>query len=182
MFPKFFTLEEARAALPVIKEFLLVANNELEILAEDLIEANARFDRLEKRLTAANIIAVATADRNQSEWSNADETFESEVKRSGSLHHCPHEEDEERFQDAAKSLADLQNNYLIRLNYWLDKINEQGVILRDLRTGLLDFPAREGSLEYFLCWRLSDADITTWHLTSDGFAGRKPLSVLIEYT
>ncbi len=181
MFPKFFTLEEARAALPVIKEFLLAANSELEILAEDLIEANERFDRIEKRLTHANIISVATRDSTL-DWSKADELFEREVKRSGALHHTPHEEDEERFSEAAHSLADLQNNYLIRLNYWLDKINEQGVILRDLRTGLLDFPAREGSLEYFLCWRLSDSDITTWHPVNEGFAGRKPLSVLIEYT
>lgn len=182
MFPKFFTLEEARQALPVIREFLLAANNELEILAEDLVEANDRFDRLERRLTSANISSVLTGDNVNSDFSKADEVFEREVKRSGSLHHCPHEEDESRFQQAAHNLADMQNNYLIRLNYWLDKINEQGVILRDLRTGLLDFPAKQGSLEYFLCWKLSDADITTWHLIHDGFAGRKPLSVLIEYT
>lgn len=175
MIPKFFTLEEARSVLPIIKEFILAANAELEILAEDLIEANDKFDRLERRLTAANILDVSRGEAKTAYGSK-------HLNPSRCLDHTPHEEDEQRFEQSAHELADLQNNYIIRLNYWLDKISEQGVILRDLRTGLLDFPARQDRLEYFLCWRLSDSDINTWHLINDGFAGRKPLSVLIEYT
>lgn len=176
MFPKFFTLEEAQSVLPVVKEFILTANAELEVLAEDLIEANAKFERLERRLTASNIMDVAKGE------SGLDDGKRKRASRANVLDHNPREEDEQRFEKSAYELAKLQENYIIRLNYWLDKISEQGVILRDLRTGLLDFPAKEGTLEYFLCWKLSDADITTWHLIHDGFAGRKPLSVLIEYT
>jgi len=192
MFPKFFTLEEARAALPAIKEFILAANSELEILAEDLIEANARFDRLERRLTTANILEVATGERGASgrqlsERSDLESLCTEDTKlekhrlKSNSMHHYPHEEDAERFEESMHELAQMQNNYIIRLNYWIDKIAEQGVLLRDLRTGLLDFPAKQANLEYFLCWKLTDSDITTWHPTNEGFAGRKPLSVLIEY-
>lgn len=177
MIRKHFTLEEARKALPAIRDFIVAANMELEILAEDLIEANDKFDRLERRLTAANIMDVVI----NSDSGHADGQRKS-ASRANVLDHIPHEEDEQRYEKTAHELADMQNNYIVRLNYWVDKITEQGVMLRDLRSGLLDFPAREGSFEYLLCWRLSDPDITTWHLINDGFTGRKPLSVLIEYT
>ncbi len=173
---KYFTLEEARQALPGIRDFIVAANAELEILAEDLIEANEKFDRLERRLTAANIMDVIKSDGGHGDRGKKGSS------RANVLDHVPHEEDEQKYERTAHELADMQNNYIVRLNYWVDKITEQGVVLRDLRSGLLDFPAREGALEYFLCWRLSDSDITTWHPIDEGFNGRKPLSVLIEYT
>lgn len=176
MIRKYFTLEEARQALPAIRDFIVAANAELEMLAEDLIEANDKFDRLERRLTAANIMDVVKSDSGRADGSRKS------ASRANVLDHVPHEEDEQKYEKSAHELADMQNNYIIRLNYWVDKITEQGVVLRDLRSGLLDFPAREGTFEYFLCWRLTDPDITSWHLLNDGFAGRKPLSVLIEYT
>lgn len=176
MIRKYFTLEEARKALPAIRDFIVAANAELEILAEDLIEANDKFDRLERRLTAANIMDVVKSDSSMADGPRKS------ASRANVLDHVPHEEDEQKYEKTAHELANMQNNYIIRLNYWVDKITEQGVVLRDLRSGLLDFPAREGTFEYFLCWRLSDSDITTWHLINDGFTGRKPLSVLIEYT
>jgi hypothetical protein len=173
---KYFTLEEARKALPGIRDFIVAANAELEILAEDLIEANEKFDRLERRLTTANIMDVIKSDGGYADSSKKGSS------RANVLDHVPHEEDEQKYERTAHELADMQNNYIVRLNYWVDKITEHGVVLRDLRSGLLDFPAREGALEYFLCWRLSDSDITTWHPIDEGFNGRKPLSVLIEYT
>lgn len=176
MIRKYFTLEEAREALPAIRDFIVAANAELEILAEDLIEANDKFDRLERRLTAANIMDVVASDSGHADGSRKSSS------RANVLDHVPHEEDELKYEKTAHELADMQNNYIVRLNYWVDKITEQGVVLRDLRSGLLDFPARDGAFEYWLCWRLTDSDITTWHLITDGFNGRKPLSVLIEYT
>ena len=174
MYLKYFTLEEARKALPEVREFILAANAELERLAEDLIEANARFDRIEKRLTTMNILGVASGSSPSASYSSFSD---SDVKPRNSAS----EQLEESFEQSASDVAKLQDNYLKRLNYWLDEITEQGVILRDLKTGLLDFPARQGDLEYFLCWRLCDDDINSWHLINDGFQGRKPLSVLIEY-
>lgn len=172
MFPKYFTLEEARALLPSVRDFVTAANVELERLAEDLVEANGQFDRLERRITKANVLRVAQAPAGQTGSFGFDET---------SLSHGLSDEEQQSYEKSAHELAQLQENYLIRLNYWLDKINDCGAILRDLRSGLLDFPAREGEFEYFLCWRLSDDDISHWHLINDGFIGRKPLAVLIEY-
>lgn len=58
---------------------------------------------------------------------------------------------------------------------------ETGVNLRDIRSGLLDFPDRNGNFEYFLCWKLGEKDVQYWHPIDEGFIGRKPLAVLAEY-
>lgn len=58
---------------------------------------------------------------------------------------------------------------------WLD---ERGIVLRDIPTGLLDFPALVEGRQVWLCWRLGEDRVAFWHDTSEGFAGRKPLEVL----
>lgn len=85
------------------------------------------------------------------------------------------------FQVAIEELSQAQQAYVERMNYWVEKICSLGVILRDLRSGLLDFPARKDKFEYFLCWKLSDDELDYWHLPRDGFIGRRPLAVLDEY-
>jgi len=58
----------------------------------------------------------------------------------------------------------------------LGELQEGGIILRDLTSGLVDFPARdEDGVVYFLCWHREDGDLGWWHLPEDGFAGREPL-------
>jgi hypothetical protein len=53
----------------------------------------------------------------------------------------------------------------------------EGIILRDLDTGLVDFPARlEDGREYLLCWVLGEPAVAWWHWPDTGFAGRRPLS------
>ena len=55
----------------------------------------------------------------------------------------------------------------------------EGVLLRDHRTGLIDFAARARSgRPYWLCWMWGEPDIDTWHWVEDGFAGRTPVSEL----
>jgi hypothetical protein len=50
-----------------------------------------------------------------------------------------------------------------------------GVLVKDLDTGLVDFPARRGGEEVLLCWQLGEDEIGYWHGADEGFAGRKPL-------
>ena len=54
-------------------------------------------------------------------------------------------------------------------------INELGGIVKDLDTGLVDFPALREGEEVLLCWRVGEEDIRYWHGLEDGFAGRQPL-------
>jgi hypothetical protein len=50
-----------------------------------------------------------------------------------------------------------------------------GVLVKDLDTGLVDFPARHNGEDVLLCWQVGEGEIAFWHGADEGFAGRKPL-------
>jgi len=50
-----------------------------------------------------------------------------------------------------------------------------GVQVKDLDTGLVDFPALRDGEEVLLCWRVGEAEVAWWHGADEGFAGRKRL-------
>ena len=58
------------------------------------------------------------------------------------------------------------------------RIDELGVTLREIETGLIDFPALVTGRQVWLCWRLGEGDIDWWHELSEGFGGRRPLAEL----
>jgi hypothetical protein len=57
----------------------------------------------------------------------------------------------------------------------LDEISAIGVQVKDLDTGLLDFPCRVEGEVVLLCWKLGERSIAYWHGLTEGFAGRKPI-------
>jgi hypothetical protein len=59
---------------------------------------------------------------------------------------------------------------------WLD---ERDIVLRDISTGLLDFPSTAMGQPIWLCWRLGEGSITAWHTQDEGFAGRRPINELV---
>lgn len=56
-----------------------------------------------------------------------------------------------------------------------DELTQLGVELKDPLTGLLDFRARRGGHEVYLCWRLGEGAVAFWHTLDGGFAGRRPM-------
>jgi hypothetical protein len=59
----------------------------------------------------------------------------------------------------------------------VEELTDQGIVLRDLDTGLIDFPARlPDGREYLLCWVLGEPEVGFWHWPEAGFAGRRPLN------
>jgi Uncharacterized conserved protein (DUF2203) len=55
-------------------------------------------------------------------------------------------------------------------------LQTDGIVLRDLDQGLIDFEALAPSgRRYWLCWVLGEPAVTWWHWPEDGFAGRTPL-------
>jgi len=54
-------------------------------------------------------------------------------------------------------------------------IEAMGVLLKDLETGLLDFPSERDGQVVLLCWRYDEPSVTHWHARDAGFAGRQPL-------
>ena len=62
-----------------------------------------------------------------------------------------------------------------RLHLSVGRITELGVVLKDLDSGLLDFPhSKEGRI-VFLCWHPPEERVDYWHEVEDGYAGRQPL-------
>jgi hypothetical protein len=57
----------------------------------------------------------------------------------------------------------------------LEKIEEIGVVVKDLDIGLVDFPTLYKGIEVYLCWRMDEASIGHWHGVHEGFAGRKEI-------
>jgi hypothetical protein len=57
----------------------------------------------------------------------------------------------------------------------VDRLEELGVVIKDLDTGLLDFPALRDGVEVELCWRVGEDAVDQWHGIGEGFAGRKPI-------
>ena len=72
---------------------------------------------------------------------------------------------EERIEAATAALAET-----------IEAIVAAGAQVKDLDSGLLDFPARHpDGATVLLCWRVGEDEIAYWHGLEEGFAGRKPL-------
>jgi len=58
------------------------------------------------------------------------------------------------------------------------RIDQLGLALRDIETGLVDFPALVSGRQVWLCWRRGEPAVEWWHELDAGVAGRQPLSEL----
>lgn len=56
-----------------------------------------------------------------------------------------------------------------------ERLERLGVLVKDLASGLVDFPALHEGEEVLLCWQLGEDEVAHWHGVDEGFAGRKPL-------
>jgi len=67
-------------------------------------------------------------------------------------------------EEAAKTLAGT-----------IGEIQALGVLVKDLDTGLVDFPGQRAGQDILLCWQLGEDEVAFWHGLEDGYAGRQPL-------
>lgn len=68
--------------------------------------------------------------------------------------------------------------YLTRLSRFSEaaaKVQSLGILIKDVKTGLIDFPCEFEGRTIYLCWRLGEEDIDWWHEIEAGFAGRQLL-------
>ena len=59
------------------------------------------------------------------------------------------------------------------------EISAMGVQIKDINTGLLDFPCVVEGKVVLLCWRLGEETINYWHGVDEGFVGRKLIDARI---
>ena len=58
------------------------------------------------------------------------------------------------------------------------RLIELDITLRDIATGLIDFPALVSGRPIWLCWRLGETEVANWHPHDEGYDTRRPLSEL----
>lgn len=66
-----------------------------------------------------------------------------------------------------------------RMQRAVESIEAWDITLRDIETGLVDFPALASGRPIWLCWRLGEGDIGWWHEVTEGFSGRRALIDLV---
>jgi hypothetical protein len=59
-----------------------------------------------------------------------------------------------------------------------DRFGEEGVHVKDVDEGLIDFPAISRGEPVLLCWREGEDRVAWFHDLSSGFAGRRPIGEL----
>jgi len=94
------------------------------------------------------------------------------------------QEEQERIQSSGGGLVDRRewkaraerlDGLGIELREALREIHEMGGVVKDLGTGLVDFPGKVGGETVNLCWKHGEDAVRFWHGLDEGYAQRKPL-------
>lgn len=158
---RFFDIDEANAALP-----------ELRTILESLRDERAELIRLRDEVVARREASGAPSEAG--------------VGRAGGKRdaepasdHAGDQGDHAAESDAEMRVLRLRMQGVIdQMQAGVARIDELGVTLREIETGLIDFPALASGRQIWLCWRLGEGDITAWHELADGFGGRRALADL----
>lgn len=80
--------------------------------------------------------------------------------------------------DELKAREEGMREIVRRMQAAVAQIEAWSVTLREIETGLVDFPALVSGRPVWLCWRLGEGPIEWWHEHDRGFSDRKPLAEL----
>ena len=89
-------------------------------------------------------------------------------------------------RDTGVGVAHLSTDELVRrrpaarllveeIDATVGEIEGSGVHLKDIKLGLIDFPAERDGEVIYLCWQFGEPEVAFWHRVEDGFAGRQPV-------
>ena len=90
-------------------------------------------------------------------------------------------EDGEAAEEAAEELRRIRlrmQGLIDQMQAGVARLVEIDVTLRDIKTGLIDFPALLAGRPIWLCWRLGEHEVLHWHGHDEGFSSRRPLDEL----
>ncbi|MBI2389855.1 MAG: DUF2203 domain-containing protein [Deltaproteobacteria bacterium] len=83
--------------------------------------------------------------------------------------------------DDPDDLKSLKRDLIARIEEYQrgwNELEDLGAVLKDARTGLIDFFSRVEGKTVLLCWRHGEDAIEHYHDVDSGFAGRKPLAAV----
>jgi len=78
-------------------------------------------------------------------------------------------------RDRAEKLEQEAQSLAHEIDGYQRELEELGILLKDRRLGLVDFPSEMAGKRVLLCWRLGEAEVQFWHDEDAGYAGRQPL-------
>jgi hypothetical protein len=90
-------------------------------------------------------------------------------------------EDGEAPEEAAEELRRIRlrmQGLIDQMQAGVARLVEMDITLRDIKIGLIDFPALVAGRPIWLCWRLGEPAVEHWHGHDEGFASRRPLDEL----
>ena len=61
---------------------------------------------------------------------------------------------------------------------YIAELNDLGVIVKGMDTGLVDFRGQMDGREVYYCWKLGEPSVMYWHEIDAGFVGRQRLHPL----
>ena len=170
---RFFDLDEANAALPEVRTIL-----------ESLRDERAELIRLRDQVllhrppTGAATTAPTEANvRGSSRPVEPADTGDAGDSGSGTAAGEP-AADPTMTDPEVRILRLRMQGVIDRMQAGVARIDDLGVTLREIETGLIDFPALASGRQIWLCWRLGEGDVETWHELGDGFSGRQALADL----
>jgi hypothetical protein len=80
--------------------------------------------------------------------------------------------------DDSPPVRDLKRDLIDRVSRYQSgwrEVEEMGAVLKDARTGLVDFYGQVDGKLVWLCWKYGEDAVTHYHGLQEGFAGRKPI-------
>jgi hypothetical protein len=153
---RFFDLDEANGTLPEVRtilEGLRDERAELIRLRDKVVERQAPEDAQTERPTEANVGGTSRPSE-------------------------PAERDGNPTDAEVRVLRLRMQGVIDQMQAGVARIDELGITLREIETGLIDFPALATGRQIWLCWRLGEGDIAWWHELGDGFSARRALADL----
>jgi hypothetical protein len=138
----------------------------------DIDRANARLPELRQQLEALRSMRLEViALRDRIIELNAPQLVPGAVAPAASA--GPNgDEETQRLRLRMQGIVDQMQGGVVRIDGW-------HIQLRDIPTGLVDFPALANGRPIWLCWRLGESAIDWWHEMSEGFEGRQRFEDLV---
>ena len=154
----FYTIDTANARVPEVREMLLLLRTQ-----------RAELIRLRDRLIELGVEEAGDGPREPGRPRSGEPEVATE--RPTVRPTVAPDEEARLIRLRMQGVVDQMQASVAKMDGW-------SITLRDIDTGLIDFPALANGRQIWLCWRLGEGDIDSWHGVDEGFAGRRRLADL----
>lgn len=76
------------------------------------------------------------------------------------------------FNGGSKSVS-VASREIVAIQDAIYALQALNILVKDVNTGLIDFPADRHGQMVFLCWQYDEPSVQFWHDINSGFAGRQ---------